>query len=155
MLVRNASNDKVMELETQTSTIESSKTSFVPLLAEPRPSSTTIQPQFVSSTTILPPSQLIDQDVLFITGQRDMPMNVYESPLLKQYAQFQDLKKANSLTDTTNYYVVQKKRWNYEPNHATANSLPPKQEDVVFLYGRGPVFQLSKEYSNRFEGIDD
>lgn len=81
----------------------------------------------------------MDQDVQFLTGEAQMPLSVYESPLMNAFRRFKKLAPSN---DNDGYYIVEKT--NTTDSH-----------DVLLLYGRGPVFEIKNEYTDRFEGIDD
>lgn len=134
----------------------------------------------------------LDQDILFVLGERRMPLSVYESPVMSAYRQFRQMKnkkKEEGVKESDGYYVVHKKRifgdvvrasigkneadgsgggdatmevdWTEVENEeegeleGDGNTGGDTQREVVLLYGRGPVFQLEHEYSDRFEGFDD
>jgi hypothetical protein len=88
-------------------------------------------------------NNLLDRDVQFVAGESEMPLSVYESPVMNAYRNFRKMKNDN---DTEGYYVVDK-----TTNHGNGK----KSNDMFFLYGRGPVFRIRDDYSDRFEGIDD
>jgi hypothetical protein len=84
-------------------------------------------------------NKILDKDILFISGETEMPLNVYESPLLTEFRKFKSMKKESYKND--NYYIVNKNDNN--------------KNEILFLYGRGPIFELKKENTDRFDGFDD
>lgn len=108
----------------------------------------------------------------FISGESEMPLSVYESPLMHSYRKFRAMQK-NSNAD--GYYVVHKRRitQNTQQKPTKTNTVDVQgsidkfitddediygdynDNEVVLLYGRGPVFEMHDEYSDRFEGFDD
>jgi hypothetical protein len=121
---------------------------------------------------IRPRDQPLDRDIAFILGETEMPLSVYESPLMYYYRRFRQMKKNN---DSDGYYVVQKRRITSRSPHQrkipleniltidhSVDNFVSGQEDndyndneVMLLYGRGPIFEMHDEYSDRFEGFDD
>jgi len=85
-------------------------------------------PQNIPTTA----KQMMDPDVAFIAGETEMPLTVYESPLLDQFRRFRKALKAYekqelpSLTDQ-GYYIIEK-----SPN------------EIQYLYGRGPSFKMDQ-----------
>ncbi len=100
-----------------------------------------------------------------------MPLSVYESPLMHYYRRFRQMRK-NS--DSDGHYIVQKRRITSRntqekpieksdsPSIQNSIDMFVNEEDndyndneIMLLYGRGPVFEMHDEYSDRFEGFDD
>lgn len=113
-----------------------------PIMSEPPPSKTTVRLLMPNETS--KKLQTIDKDIAFVAGESEMPLSVYESPLMNSYRQF---KKTKKNLNSDGYYVVNKQK--------ITNNSNVKQNEIVLLYGRGPVFQKKDEYSDRFEGFDD
>lgn len=108
----------------------------------------------------------------FILGESEMPLSVYESPLMHYYRRFRQMRK-NS--DSDGHYVVQKRRItsknSLEQKPVSKSDIPSiegsidtfvnednndyNDNEIMLLYGRGPVFEMHDEYSDRFEGFDD
>jgi hypothetical protein len=87
-----------------------------------------------------------------------MPLSVYESPLMSSYRRFKKYKKDSNFDG---YYIVHKQRIKKkEKEDETVNQWMKRIQvkdspEVMFLYGRGPVFTFQDEFTDRFEGIDD
>lgn len=143
---KNLQRDKDVETK---ALIEQSKKTTVPLLAEQPPAKTIVRqvlPQDkIEKIMQYPP---LDQDILFVAGEREMPLSVYESPLMNAYKRFRETKPDER---ADGYYVVNRK--SISPNNTSEEHAT--DQDVMLLYGRGPVFHLKDEYANRFEGFDD
>jgi hypothetical protein len=107
-------------------------------------------------------------------GETEMPLSVYDSPLMYYYRRFRAMRK-NS--DSDGYYVVHKRQiTSTNPQNKTLKSTETpsiqgsidnfvnndddmygeyNDNEVMLLYGRGPVFEMHDEYSDRFDGFDD
>jgi hypothetical protein len=103
-------------------------------------------------------------------GETEMPLSVYESPLMYYYRKYRAMRKNDN---SDGYYVVQKRRITSSNNQNTRPPLPTSiqgsidnfvqndsyeeynDNEVMLLYGRGPVFEMHDEYSDRFDGFDD
>ncbi|KAG2382901.1 hypothetical protein C9374_004868 [Naegleria lovaniensis] len=148
---------------------------FISLMAEPPPTSTRVVEQMKQAQTKLisngrPP---LDRDVAFVMGEAEMPLTVYESPLMVAYRKFQEMKRDDK---SDGYYIVQRKqitndkensekrmkRRNLNQNRASLdqsiNQLfedEDDQQEILLLYGRGPIFKMNDDYSDRYLGFDD
>jgi hypothetical protein len=90
-----------------------------------------------------------------------MPLSVYESPLMSSYRRFKKYKKDSNFDG---YYIVHKQRIKKKEikskEDETVNQWMKRIQvkdspEVMFLYGRGPVFTYQDEFTDRFEGIYD
>lgn len=88
--------------------------------------------------------------IVFIAGEREMPLSVYESPLMNAYRRF---KQTTPDEKADGYYVVNRQAITNTNNHSS--NVVENDTDVILLYGRGPVFHMNNEYADRFEGFDD
>jgi len=155
------------------STTEKKEPEFVSLMAEPPPSTTRVVEELtpVESRRISDGRLPLDRDIAFVMGEAEMPLTVYESPLMVSYRKFQEMKREDP---SDGYYIVNRKQIvnrgeNNEKerpqNKKKLNTLDQSIEqlfeddhddsDILLLYGRGPVFRMRDDYSDRYLGFDD
>ena len=140
-------------------------------MAEPSPNSTKVVEEMskTQSSKISNGRSTLDRDVAFVMGQAEMPLTVYESPLMVSYREFQSMKRDNN---SDGYYLVQRKVISNEENSNKSKKKQRKsnldqsieqlfkdegeESEVLLLYGRGPVFKLDNNaYADRYLGFDD
>ncbi|KAL0479529.1 hypothetical protein AKO1_007752 [Acrasis kona] len=174
----NVALKSVTDEEEEPENVEPSQEKVNALLSEPAPNKTTVRqimPKEISDR-ITKDQNFLDVDLAFLSGETEMPLSVYESPLMHYYRQFRDMRQNN---ESDGYYIVQKRRItdkNKQKPRPDVGQLVSSSIDssvdnfvrndddlygeyndseVMLLYGRGPVFQMRDEYSERFEGFDD
>lgn len=146
-------------------------------MAEPPPTSTHVIEQMQPSQAkkISDGRPPLDRDVAFVMGEAEMPLTVYESPLMVAYRKFQEMKRDDK---SDGYYIVQRKhimndkeklekrmmkRRNVVQNRnsldQSINQLfdddSEQDSEILLLYGRGPIFKMNDDYSDRYLGFDD
>ncbi|KAL9649372.1 hypothetical protein ABK040_016199 [Willaertia magna] len=99
----------------------------------------------------------LDRDIAFVLGETNMPLNVYQSPLVVAYRQFQEMKKDDT---SDSYYKTTLEKDLTSSLDKTIEQLfeddnNDEERDILLLYGRGPIFKMQNDYSDRFLGFDD
>jgi hypothetical protein len=176
-----------LEQQSSSTIEETDANSVVPIMSEPPPSKILVRQQMPAKHEALITeggSMILDKDLQFISGESEMPLSVYESPVMNAFRAFTAMKKTNSQAHD-GYYVVHRRRVTHHrptvldyqqqglPTRSSSRldqsiSSLLKQEteedlygehddsEVMLLYGRGPTFDLDQNYANdRFEGFDD
>ena len=185
--IQSASDQSSTESQQQDESLNDESNQIAPIMSEPAPSKTMIRQQMPPTHQHLITNNgamLLDKDLQFISGESEMPLSVYEGPLMNAYRSFTKLKKDKG---ADGYYVVHRRkimsnRKTTGREQRTMSRNRQQQQDqlersieellkneseedlygehddseIMLLYGRGPVFSLASDYGNdRFEGIED
>jgi hypothetical protein len=113
------------------STAEEDGNVITPLMSEPAPSMTLVRQKMspIHTRLITKDSEPLDKDIQFISGESEMPLSVYESPLMNAFRAFAQMKEKNYSSSSDGYYVVHRRK--IVPKRSVLSSDTAEQEQGI------------------------